>query len=118
MSHDGPNPAAAPGVAAPPVVWALPWCCPDCRAWGYVGVCVEHKRMTTDEQAMAWVGAKHREQSTGCLRAPERMLLGRLRRREKPDHRNPEGKLIFMLGKGEDAHTVIEVGWPIFDRRF
>jgi hypothetical protein len=116
VTDDGPNPAAAPGVSSPPTVWALPWACPDCKAWGYVGVCPEHGRRTTDEQAMRWVGAKHREQSSGCLRAPERFLLGRLRRREKPTAENPQGKLIFMLGKGEDRYTPIDPRWPIFDR--
>ncbi len=104
------------GVAAAPVVWGLPWSCPDCRNWGYVGVCVETDRKTTDEQVVYFVGKKHRELSSGCYRAPERMLLGRLRRREKPTPENADGKLIFLLKKGEDEHTPIDPTWPQWDQ--
>ncbi len=116
MNDRSPHSAAAPGIASPPTVWALPWSCPDCRAWGYVGVCPESGRRTTDEQAMRWVGKKHREQSSGCQRAPERILLGRLRRREVPTTLNPEGKLIFMLKKGENEFTPIDPTWPQWDQ--
>ena len=79
-------------------------------------MCCENGRRTTDEQAMRWVGAKHREQSSGCPRAPDRVLLGRLRRREKPSPGYPEGKMIFMLRKGETEHTPIDPTWPQWDQ--
>lgn len=111
--------AAGGGVAGKPVVWGLPFACPDCRSWGYVGVCVEKTRpeRTTDEQAMKWIGEKHRELSRGlCLRSPERILMGRLRRRDKPTTEHPEGKMIFMLKKGETEHTPIDTTWPQWDQ--
>ena len=107
------------GTASKPTIWGVPWACPECHHWGYVGACAEEGRRTTDEQLMMFVGRAHRKQTGGsCLRAPERMLLGRARRRDKPTKEHPEGKLVFMLKAGEDEHTVIDVRWPLFEEQY
>lgn len=109
------RPRVTGGQGAAPVVWGLPWSCPDCRAWGYVGVCVEEGRRTSDELVEKWIGQKHRELG-GCVRAADRILLGRLRRREKPSAEHPDGRMIFMLRKGETEHTPIDPVWPQWDQ--
>ena len=110
-SRDRDAPRAVGYDIAKPVIWALPFACPDCRAWGYAPVCVENTRMTTDEQVMYFVGKKHRELSGNCVRPPERILLGRLRRYDEPQQ-----KWIFMLKKGEDENTQIDHQWPRWDQ--
>lgn len=108
-SRDRDAPRALAGQAAKPVIWGLPFACPDCRTWGYVPVCVENTRKTTDEQVVYFLGKKHRELSAACLRPPEKFILGRLRRRDD------RGEMIYMLKEGETEHTPIDTRWPLWD---
>jgi len=106
-SRDPDAPRALKQAQPDPVIWGLPFYCPDCMAWGYVAVCVENERKTTDEQVEYFMGKKHRALSPGCARPADRLEMGRLRRRDKAT-----GQMIFMLKKGETEETPIDRKWP------
>lgn len=106
-SRDPDAPRALKQGQPDPVIWGLPFFCPACRAWAYVGVCVENERKTTDEQVEAFMGKKHREMSAGCAQSADRFQMGRLRRRDEAT-----GRMIFMLKAGETEDTAIDRKWP------